>query len=71
MSFQNGNRTPYFDGCMPIEIMAERGRETLRYGDETCQAKNAHNGSRPYAVVQLRQDNKLGTLFNMVGFEQK
>ena len=73
MSFQEWEQnTPYFDGCMPVEIMAERGRETLRYGPmKPVGLTNAHNGSRPYAVVQLRQDNKLGTLFNMVGFQTK
>jgi len=73
MSFREWEQnTPYFDGCMPIEIMAERGRETLRYGPmKPIGLTNVHNGSRPYAVVQLRQDNKLGTLFNMVGFQTK
>ncbi len=73
MSFREWEQnTPYFDGCMPVEIMAERGRETLRYGPmKPVGLTNAHNGSRPYAVVQLRQDNKLGTLFNMVGFQTK
>ena len=73
MSFKKWEQnTPYFDGCMPVEIMAERGRETLRYGPmKPVGLTNAHNGSRPYAVVQLRQDNKLGTLFNMVGFQTK
>ncbi len=64
--------TPYFDGCMPIEVMAERGPETLRFGPmKPVGLTNAHDGSRPYAVVQLRQDNRLGTLFNMVGFQTK
>jgi len=64
--------TPYFDGCMPIEVMAERGPQTLRFGPmKPVGLTNAHDGSRPYAVVQLRQDNKLGTLFNMVGFQTK
>ena len=64
--------TPYFDGCMPIEIMAERGPETLRFGPmKPVGLTNAHDGSRPHAVVQLRQDNKLGTLYNMVGFQTK
>ena len=73
MSFREWEQnTPYFEGCMPIEIMAKRGRETLRYGPmKPVGLTNAHNGSRPYAVVQLRQDNKLGTLFNMVGFQTK
>jgi methylenetetrahydrofolate--tRNA-(uracil-5-)-methyltransferase len=65
--------TPYFDGCLPIEIMAERGRETLRHGPmKPFGLTDAHRPAiRPYAVVQLRQDNKLGTLFNMVGFQTK
>jgi methylenetetrahydrofolate--tRNA-(uracil-5-)-methyltransferase len=65
--------TPYFDGCLPIEVMAERGRETLRHGPmKPFGLTDAHRPSqRPYAVVQLRQDNKLGTLFNMVGFQTK
>ena len=73
MSFREWEQnTPYFEGCMPVEIMAERGRNTLRYGPmKPVGLTNAHNGSRPHAVVQLRQDNKLGTLFNMVGFQTK
>ncbi|MEY4237508.1 MAG: hypothetical protein RL339_109 [Pseudomonadota bacterium] len=71
--------TPYFDGCMPVEVMAERGAETLRFGpmkpvglDNPHWATPEHpNGRWPYAVVQLRQDNKLGTLWNMVGFQTK
>jgi methylenetetrahydrofolate--tRNA-(uracil-5-)-methyltransferase len=65
--------TPYFDGCLPIEVMAERGRETLRHGPmKPFGLTNAHRpDEKPYAVVQLRQDNKLGTLFNMVGFQTK
>jgi methylenetetrahydrofolate--tRNA-(uracil-5-)-methyltransferase len=65
--------TPYFDGCLPIEVMAERGRETLRHGPlKPFGLTNAHNpAQKPYAVIQLRQDNKLGTLFNMVGFQTK
>jgi methylenetetrahydrofolate--tRNA-(uracil-5-)-methyltransferase len=65
--------TPYFDGCLPIEVMAERGRETLRHGPmKPFGLTDAHRpGEKPYAVVQLRQDNKLGTLFNMVGFQTK
>ena len=65
--------TPYFDGCLPIEIMAERGRETLRFGPmKPVGLANPHRGGeRPYAVVQLRQDNALGTLWNMVGFQTK
>ncbi|MEM6266412.1 MAG: methylenetetrahydrofolate--tRNA-(uracil(54)-C(5))-methyltransferase (FADH(2)-oxidizing) TrmFO [Pseudomonadota bacterium] len=71
--------TPYFDGCMPIEVMAARGIETLRYGpmkgvglDNPYDTSEEHpQGRWPYAVVQLRQDNKLGTLWNMVGFQTK
>ena len=65
--------TPYFSGCLPIEVMAERGRETLRHGPmKPFGLTNPHAPHvKPYAVVQLRQDNKLGTLFNMVGFQTK
>ncbi|MET1415568.1 methylenetetrahydrofolate--tRNA-(uracil(54)-C(5))-methyltransferase (FADH(2)-oxidizing) TrmFO [Roseibium sp. HPY-6] len=65
--------TPYFDGCLPIEVMASRGRETLRHGPmKPMGLTNAHNSDvKPYAVVQLRQDNALGTLYNMVGFQTK
>ena len=65
--------TPYFEGCLPIEVMAERGRETLRHGPmKPFGLTNPNQPSvKPYAVVQLRQDNKLGTLFNMVGFQTK
>ncbi|WP_305985549.1 methylenetetrahydrofolate--tRNA-(uracil(54)-C(5))-methyltransferase (FADH(2)-oxidizing) TrmFO [Roseibium sp. MMSF_3544] len=65
--------TPYFDGCLPIEIMASRGRETLRHGPmKPMGLTNAHEPDiKPYAVVQLRQDNALGTLYNMVGFQTK
>jgi methylenetetrahydrofolate--tRNA-(uracil-5-)-methyltransferase len=65
--------TPYFDGCLPIEVMAERGPETLRHGPmKPFGLTNAHAPDvKPYAVVQLRQDNRLGTLFNMVGFQTK
>ncbi|MEK9660692.1 MAG: methylenetetrahydrofolate--tRNA-(uracil(54)-C(5))-methyltransferase (FADH(2)-oxidizing) TrmFO [Alphaproteobacteria bacterium] len=64
--------TPYFEGCLPIEVMAARGRETLRFGPmKPVGLTNLHTGERPYAVVQLRQDNALGTLFNMVGFQTK
>src|SRR3990170_4849610 len=65
--------TPYFDGCLPIEVMAERGRETLRHGPmKPFGLTNPHRPQdKAYAVVQLRQDNKLGTLFNMVGFQTK
>jgi methylenetetrahydrofolate--tRNA-(uracil-5-)-methyltransferase len=65
--------TPYFDGCLPIEVMAERGRETLRHGPmKPFGLTDPRKPSpKPYAVVQLRQDNRLGTLFNMVGFQTK
>lgn len=64
--------TPYFEGCMPIEVMAERGPETLRFGPmKPVGLTNPHSDERAYAVVQLRQDNKLGTLYNMVGFQTK
>src|SRR5262244_2837630 len=65
--------TPYFDGCLPIEVMAARGRETLRHGPmKPVGLTNPHAPEeKPYAVVQLRQDNRLGTLFNMVGFQTK
>ena len=66
-------RVPYFDGCLPIEVMAERGRETLRHGPmKPVGLTNRHKpDEKPYAVVQLRQDNALGTLYNMVGFQTK
>ena len=64
--------TPYFNGCLPIEVMAERGRETLRFGPmKPVGLDDPRTGRRPYAVVQLRQDNALGTLFNIVGFQTK
>jgi len=64
--------TPYFEGCMPIEVMADRGDETLRYGPmKGVGLDNPKTGRWPYAVVQLRQDNALGTLWNMVGFQTK
>jgi methylenetetrahydrofolate--tRNA-(uracil-5-)-methyltransferase len=64
--------TPYFEGCLPIEVMAERGVETLRYGPmKPVGLTDPHSPVRPYAVVQLRQDNALGTLYNMVGFQTK
>ena len=65
-------KTPYFEGCLPIEVMAERGLDTLRYGPmKPVGLTDPKNGRRPYAVVQLRQDNALGTLYNMVGFQTK
>jgi methylenetetrahydrofolate--tRNA-(uracil-5-)-methyltransferase len=64
--------TPYFEGCLPIEVMAERGAETLRFGPmKPIGLTNPATGGRAYAVVQLRQDNALGTLYNMVGFQTK
>ncbi|NDW03457.1 methylenetetrahydrofolate--tRNA-(uracil(54)-C(5))-methyltransferase (FADH(2)-oxidizing) TrmFO [Jiella pacifica] len=71
--FKSWEGTPYFDGCLPIEVMAERGPETLRHGPmKPMGLTNAHDPEvKPYAVVQLRQDNALGTLYNMVGFQTK
>jgi methylenetetrahydrofolate--tRNA-(uracil-5-)-methyltransferase len=64
--------TPYFEGCLPIEVMAERGPETLRFGPmKPVGLTNPHTGGKAYAVVQLRQDNALGTLYNLVGFQTK
>ncbi len=64
--------TPYFEGCLPIEVMAERGLDTLRFGPmKPVGLMDPRVGKRPHAVVQLRQDNKLGTLFNIVGFQTK
>jgi methylenetetrahydrofolate--tRNA-(uracil-5-)-methyltransferase len=64
--------TPYFEGCMPIEVMASRGFDTLRFGPmKPVGLDNPRTGRWPHAVVQLRQDNKLGTLWNMVGFQTK
>ncbi len=64
--------TPYFEGCLPIEVMASRGKETLRFGPmKPVGLTNPHTQHRPYAVVQLRQDNALATLFNLVGFQTK
>ena len=71
--FREGETAGYFDGCLPIEVMAERGRETLRFGPmKPVGLTNAHDPeNKAYAVVQLRRDNKLGTLFNIVGFQTK
>ncbi len=71
--FHAGETAGYFDGCLPIEVMAERGRETLRFGPmKPVGLTNAHAPQiKPYAVVQLRRDNKLGTLYNIVGFQTK
>ena len=64
--------TPYFDGCLPIEVMAARGPDTLRWGPmKPVGLTDPRTGRRPHAVVQLRQDNALGTLYNMVGFQTK
>jgi methylenetetrahydrofolate--tRNA-(uracil-5-)-methyltransferase len=73
IEFKTFETTPYFDGCLPIEVMAERGVETLRHGPmKPFGLTNPHNpGVKAYAVVQLRQDNRLGTLYNMVGFQTK
>jgi methylenetetrahydrofolate--tRNA-(uracil-5-)-methyltransferase len=73
MPFQDWEKdTPYFEGCMPIEVMAERGPETLRHGPmKPMGLDDPRTGRWPYAVVQLRQDNALGTLWNMVGFQTK
>ena len=66
------SNTPYFDGCLPVEVMAERGRETLRFGPmKPVGLDDPRTGRWPHAVVQLRQDNALGTLWNMVGFQTK
>ena len=72
-AFKDFEKTPYFEGCLPIEVMAERGRDTLRYGPlKPVGLTNAHRpDEKPYAVIQLRQDNALGTLWNMVGFQTK
>ncbi len=71
--FKDFEKTPYFDGCLPIEVMAERGRETLRHGPmKPVGLTNPRNPAvKSHAIVQLRQDNALGTLYNMVGFQTK
>ncbi|MEZ5725465.1 MAG: methylenetetrahydrofolate--tRNA-(uracil(54)-C(5))-methyltransferase (FADH(2)-oxidizing) TrmFO [Paracoccaceae bacterium] len=71
--FHEGETAGYFDGCLPIEVMTERGRETLRHGPmKPVGLTNAHKpDEKPYAVVQLRRDNALGTLYNIVGFQTK
>ncbi|MFC3616388.1 methylenetetrahydrofolate--tRNA-(uracil(54)-C(5))-methyltransferase (FADH(2)-oxidizing) TrmFO [Lutimaribacter marinistellae] len=71
--FHEGETAGYFDGCLPIEVMAERGRETLRHGPmKPVGLTNPHKpDEKPYAVVQLRRDNALGTLYNIVGFQTK
>jgi methylenetetrahydrofolate--tRNA-(uracil-5-)-methyltransferase len=72
-AFKEFEATPYFEGCLPIEVMAERGSDTLRFGPmKPVGLTNPHRpGMKPHAVVQLRQDNALGTLWNMVGFQTK
>src|SRR5690606_35033067 len=71
--FREWENVPYFEGCLPIEVMAERGPETLRHGPmKPMGLTNPHRpGEKPYAVVQLRQDNALGTLYNVVGFQTR
>lgn len=70
--FRDGETATYFDGCLPIEVMAERGIETLRFGPmKPVGLTNPHSEEKPYAVVQLRRDNALGTLYNIVGFQTK
>ena len=72
MEFKEGETANYFDGCLPIEVMAERGVETLRFGPmKPVGLTNPHSNEKPYAVVQLRRDNALGTLYNIVGFQTK
>lgn len=67
-----GEEHPYFEGCLPIEVMASRGIDTLRYGPmKPVGLTNPHTGGRSHAIVQLRQDNALGTLYNLVGFQTK
>jgi methylenetetrahydrofolate--tRNA-(uracil-5-)-methyltransferase len=70
--FKEWENTPYFEGCLPIEVMASRGANTLRFGPmKPVGLTDPRTGRRPWAVVQLRQDNALGTLFNIVGFQTK
>ncbi len=72
MEFKDFEETPFFEGCMPIEEIISRGDETLRYGPmKPVGLTNPHKTDEPYAVVQLRQDNKSGTLYNIVGFQTK
>ena len=71
-AFKEWEDTPYFEGCLPIEVMAERGRETLRFGPmKPVGLTDPNTGTQPHAVVQLRQDNALATLYNLVGFQTK
>ena len=70
--FKEGETAKYFNGCLPVEVMAERGLETLRFGPmKPVGLTNPHSEEKPYAVVQLRRDNALGTLYNIVGFQTK
>jgi methylenetetrahydrofolate--tRNA-(uracil-5-)-methyltransferase len=72
VAFKDWEQAQYFEGCLPIEVMAERGMDTLRYGPmKPVGLTNPHTEKRSYAVVQLRQDNALGTLYNLVGFQTK
>src|SRR5437764_4859734 len=72
VEFHEWEKTPYFEGCLPVEVMAARGPETLRFGPmKPVGLRDPRTGHRPHAVVQLRQDNALGTLYNMVGFQTK
>jgi len=72
VEFHEWEKTPYFEGCLPVEVMAARGAETLRFGPmKPVGLRDSRTGHRPHAVVQLRQDNALGTLYNMVGFQTK
>ena len=72
IEFKDFEKTPFFESCLPVEEMIRRGPETLRYGPlKPVGLTNKHTNEKPYAVVQLRQDNKLGTLYNMVGFQTK
>src|SRR5579872_2770043 len=72
VEFHEWEKTPYFEGCLPVEVMAARGAETLRFGPmKPVGLRDPRTGHRPWAVVQLRQDNALGTLYNMVGFQTK
>jgi len=72
MAFHDWEKdTPYFEGCLPIEVMAERGKDTLAFGPMKPVGLTNPHGPKPFAVVQLRQDNALGTLFNLVGFQTK
>tara|TARA_B100000131_G_scaffold307705_1_gene336205 strand:- start:140 stop:1225 length:1086 start_codon:yes stop_codon:yes gene_type:complete len=72
VEFKEFEKTPYFEGCLPIEEIIRRGDDTLRFGPmKPVGLSNPHSKEKPYAVVQLRQDNAIGTLFNMVGFQTK